>query len=679
MKKTVILTTLILACWCTAAFAAPKIFFTDLTDGPTSGWEDGSTKGAAVTIWGIGLGSSRGSSYVKVGGVNLTQDADYAEWGATSNPTTARGLRRITFWLKSSMPQGGTTISVTTSAGTSNSLPFYCRSLGGNSIYFISRSGSDSNNGLYASQGSGSNGPWRSANKVRTLQAGDVCYFRSGTWSEQDAWSAVIDFWSNNHGNGTANKSISVASYPTEVAQWGGSSISYTIRHHGSSPDLLSYWTFSKLKLRANNQVTYWSGTGSDDHIRFIGNDISTTYGGKSAACFDGCGGGETYLYFYGNYVCDAGVDSRGQTAPTQAYPLYFKGYGTHNYIYVGWNEFAYNEYGRGIQVYGHESGDWIDNVYIHDNYIHDNGMTGAILGGSDGGGGSFVRTQYFYNNIIAENGDRNYPGIFLGGSGGDYLIYNNTFYHNDNGELELWSASHDSLTIRNNIICPLSGESYYVNDNGGATGSNNLYYGAGSGPGWDSNRLDNVNPQFIDSSPNTDLGFQLQESSPAKDAGTSSVSSIVTRDYSGASRPQGAGYSIGAYEYYEYTESEPEPPAPSPPSYPSIPTSTPLPESSSPSDDGSTGGADGGGGGGGGCYIVTATFGTPLAKEVAVLSEFRDSHLLTNKYGSLLVELYEKIGPQLARYIEDREWAKFLSRLALKPVIWFAKLALQK
>ncbi|KKP70682.1 MAG: hypothetical protein UR69_C0003G0020 [Candidatus Moranbacteria bacterium GW2011_GWE2_35_2-] len=86
-----------------SAASFPVLLFSDLTDAPVSGWEGSPTKGAAISIWGRNLGTERGSSYVTIGGVNLTNDSDYAEWGATTNPTTASGQQRITFWLNSSL------------------------------------------------------------------------------------------------------------------------------------------------------------------------------------------------------------------------------------------------------------------------------------------------------------------------------------------------------------------------------------------------------------------------------------------------------------------------------------------------------------------------------------------------------------------------------------------------
>lgn len=549
----------------TSSAAKAVVLFSDMTDGPTSGWEGSNTKGAAVTIWGLNFGSARGTSTLTACGVTLNQDSDFAEWGTLNKPgfgedpndvySSARGLQRITFWLKSSMTTGPGTISVTTSEGTSTTIPFYCRSLGTNKIYFISRTGIDSNNGLYSTQASGINGPWFSAKKVRDLQAGDIACFRSGLWNESDGAYGAVIYFNKNHQNGIENKSISIASYPGEIAQLGDNSNKSTVRHSGDG-EILSYWTFSKFKMRANVGVTNWglNANASNDHIRFVGNDASTTSGGSSIFHLDGGQGGMTYFYLYGNYSHDAGVDKRGDTGPS-AYPLYFTGYGFHNYIYVGWNEFAYNGNGRGMQVYGHQVGDWIDNLYVHDNWIHNNGKTGAVLGGGDPSTNyQFVRNVYFYNNIVAFNGSLGYPGILMGGefgggNDGNWNIYNNTFYQNESGEIYVSTGSSpNSIIMKNNIIVPKSGKSYYSGKTGSFfTGSNNLYYGAGNGPLWDSNRLDNLNPQFVN--PETE-NFHLQATSPAIDAGTSAVNTIVPKDFDGNPRTVGEGFDIGVYEY---------------------------------------------------------------------------------------------------------------------------------
>ncbi len=63
--------------------------------------------------------------------------------------------------------------------------------------------------------------------------------------------------------------------------------------------------------------------------------------------------------------------------------------------------------------------------------------------------------------------------------------------------------------------------------------------------------------------------------------------------------------------------------------------------------------GALGGGiDGGGPCFIATAVYGTPLAKEINVLRAIRDQYMLTNPIGTAFVEFYYSISPPIAEFI---------------------------
>ena len=78
-------------------------------------------------------------------------------------------------------------------------------------------------------------------------------------------------------------------------------------------------------------------------------------------------------------------------------------------------------------------------------------------------------------------------------------------------------------------------------------------------------------------------------------------------------------------------------------------------------------------GGGGGGCFIATAAFGSPMAKQVEILRQFRDRYLLTNALGQKFVAWYYRNCPVAANYIEDKPMVKAVVRVALYPLIGFS------
>jgi immune inhibitor A len=73
-------------------------------------------------------------------------------------------------------------------------------------------------------------------------------------------------------------------------------------------------------------------------------------------------------------------------------------------------------------------------------------------------------------------------------------------------------------------------------------------------------------------------------------------------------------------------------------------------------------------------CFIATASYGTPMAKEVGILCQFRDRYLITTPLGEKFVMLYYRTSPPIADFISKHSLLRKCVRLMLKPIVKIAK-----
>src|SRR5258706_6922598 len=259
----------------------PRIFYSDLENGPNSGGEN--NRGAYVTVYGKSFGASQGTSQVTIGGGSA---AAYPIWTDT----------KITFQLGSAAATGN--IVLTTSEGTSNPLPFTVRP---GKIFFVAPGGSNSNPGTVSS-------PWASLTQARdTMAPGDITYVRNGYAQTVDDGSGWRSCLTMNANSGTAGNPKAMVVYPGESATIGnvngtpsgGCDSAIRTQGHGES-----YWTFAGFTLRGGQETFALYGSSN---WRIIGNDMSCPNGNSQSACFESSLA--DHLYLYGNNVHDVATN----------------------------------------------------------------------------------------------------------------------------------------------------------------------------------------------------------------------------------------------------------------------------------------------------------------------------------------------------------------------------------
>ncbi|WP_185156113.1 T9SS type A sorting domain-containing protein [Fulvivirga kasyanovii] len=557
MKKIVFLIFFLLGSM--ACFAnGPVLLFSDIESGPKNGWSTTEPdKGASVTIWGHGFGTTRGSSFVTVNGVDLKVEADYAVWGEHW-PT--QFFQRITFWLNDSMIDGLGEITVTVDGVESNPLPFTIRP---GTIYFITESnpgGTGTLNNPY--EVSTANYNW-----IDNMAPGDIYYFRDSKIydGEYNGGNSVI--WiRNSEQSGTASLPIALLAYPGESPKFTVNS--YSVNHNNAVKFDNNYMVYSGFSIDSE-----WMGAAMHgDFHRFIGNDV---VGLKN---WHGAGTGIVVTKGDRNILLGNAIHG-GNSQNRFDHGVYFSGCSDNGGTELGWNHFYDNDFGRGPIISINHQGDRcatgqiLDAHFVFNNIVDCSAQRATAINVYDlsyDEGEEEPEPTYVYNNVFINCGTYDdtdshvaYAPAMMHNAAGHVRFYNNTLYNS--GYIGFRIRPHVTSTyIKNNIVHmspdfpgPTGNHYTYIDDESVVSLSNNLYYGIGSyspctGCPVDSDNVNDSNPLFA--SP-ASLNFELQATSPAIDAGTSTLVfevdppayAPITRDLNLLFRGDTPG--IGAYE----------------------------------------------------------------------------------------------------------------------------------
>lgn len=426
--------------------------------------------------------------------------------------------------------------------------------------YYVSPSGSDSNNGTESL-------PWKTINKcVTALSAGDTCVARGGTYTD------VVDVSGK---SGSSGAPITLKNYPSEKPIIDG------INATGQSTMQLKNMKYFVMDgITVANSRAYGIYTENSQYITAKNCEVAYPQDGgliwkdSSNILVDSCDV---------HHTNDRGNGSHEAVSFADTSDFEIK------------NSTVRNSKEEGIDAkYGAKNG------LIHHNRVFGNNGPNVYVDGA-----SFVK---IYNNeIFGATGDK--PNISIAGERPDYVvkdisIYNNIvynsaggisffiismptpfenidIYHNlmynntSRGGLRTNEYAMNNVVVKNNIFWRNFPN---IDKVGNAIVDNNLFNTGADARQYGTNARMVDNAGFVNES---GKNFHLNANSLAINAGTDTG---ITLDYDGTTRPQGVAYDIGPYEFSSSVIPPTTPPSGVPSPTPTVqpttviyPTATPI------------------------------------------------------------------------------------------------------
>jgi hypothetical protein len=434
-------------------------------------------------------------------------------------------------------------------------------------IYYVAKTGNDSDPGTFTK-------PWLTINHAAThIAAGDTVYIEGGTYNEQVFIHAL---------NGSPSSYTTFQNYNGQTVIIDGTNV--TMAGSGLvNIDRSTYLTLNGLQVQNSSDMGIAATYGVLDHLNFLnlnvhdcGSDgIEVGYNGiytTTNILISGC-----YVHnvcTLGQYIAGACVQLDSPNGFEVKNNIFYKDNGAvgMSVMMGGSNGTIHNNEFNDLFLYIDAEGVGESNINVYGNYFHDCTTTTAIDVGDEKAAASMTNLN-FYNNQFYNNP---YGCFVVGGVVGvglqtvTFSFVNNTCYENagfTRADIIFGDATSNwsNCVIADNIIVTTGSNNAPIFNkspsNGNTTIDHNLFYCAnGSLLTANQNVVYGTNPVYANPLlKNPPIDFSLQLNSPAIDAANALYAQST--DYIGTTRPQGAGYDIGAYEYMSSATTTTPPP----------------------------------------------------------------------------------------------------------------------
>lgn len=393
----------------------PSLLFADADAGPTSGGIDG--LGAPISIYGLGLGASRGTSTVTIGGVEV---ARYLDWGLANAGEAS--LHRIVVLPGPNVTSGEIVVNVP--GGSADGLSFRPQS---GAVYAVAPTGSDAGPCSIAS-------PCATVTHAATrMDPGDTTLLRGGTYDEREIW--IRDPLGQ---SGTPTARMRFAAYPGEHPVFADGARPFIVDANNVTVAGLTFTNGKGLvnsydtPARSGNWIVDnvftgavgYEATGSHGDNHLLGGNVCHATGsnqGTQGHCYYiSYGNGVRVLYNVGSGVPGYGIHVFDQQRQADDFRR------TITNLTIAGNVLTGSTRRAGLILsMGDEAGlgNRIDGVTVTDNVFRGNDQLGAVVG-------ERVANVTFTGNTFDENGN---AGLYVGAGASGITVSGNTFRQSAN------------------------------------------------------------------------------------------------------------------------------------------------------------------------------------------------------------------------------------------------------